>query len=132
MTSQRNSLNGRTKFAQPAVEPVAQTPITATGETEIKTTPKVIGALITVCVAAAIMWVTLSLNVSAHGVRIGQTEGDVAEIKREAINSNRQIEKLDDRTAKLEEWRKEMEQQRADIKAIRAMLEQSVAKKSAP
>jgi len=119
MSAQRNSLNGRTKAAEYIEPPV----VSATGDTEIKTTPKVIGALIVGCVTAAIMWVTLSLNVSAHGARIGQAEGDVVELKRGSANSSRQIEKLDDRTASLEAWRKEMEQQRADIRAIRAMLE---------
>jgi len=126
MSAQRNSLSGRMKYAEPAAPPA----VSATADTEIKTTPKVIGALIAACVTAAIMWVTLSLTVSAHGVRIGQAEGDVVELKRGSVNSSRQIEKLDDRTASLEAWRKEMEQQRADIRAIRAILEAQAKQKS--
>jgi len=126
MSAQRNSLSGRMKYAEPAAPPV----VSATADTEIKTTPKAIVSIIVACVAAAVMWATLSLTVSAHGARISQTEGEVVELKRGAANSNRQIEKLDDRTASLEAWRKEMEQQRADIRAIRAILEAQAKQKS--
>ena len=117
MTAQRNSQNGRMKAAEHVEH------LDATEDTKIETTPKALFAMIGACCVAAVMWVTLSITVNAHGAKIEKQEVYQGDMSVKLTATTRQLEKLDDRTAALEAWRREMELQRDDIRATRKMVE---------
>lgn len=124
MSAQRNSQNGKMK----APEHVEQATVDATEDTPFRTNPKTIIAIIAGCVTAAVLWSTLSLRVNADSSKIEKVEVVASDLKDKVQVHCFEIKNLDTRVSSLDEWRKEMQQQRDDIKVIRAMLEEQLRK----
>lgn len=124
MSAQRNSQNGKMK-APDHMDQDQQPQKPVTDETPFLTTPRVVLTIIGGCIGAAILWSTLSLRVNADSTKIEKVEIVAVDLKDKVQIHSFTLEKHDTRITALEDWRKEMQQQRDDIKAIRAMLEES-------
>ena len=121
MSAQRNSQNGKIKAPDHA-EAVS---VAATEDTPVETNVKTIIAVISGCVVAGVLWSTLSLKVNADSTKLERVELSSTEIKEKLQIHGFEIKNLDTRVQELEQWRKDMVQQREDIKVIRAMLEEA-------
>jgi hypothetical protein len=128
MSAQRNSQNGKMK----APEHFDPAPVNATEDTPVQTNVKTFIAVISGCVIAAIFWSTLSIKVGAESNKLGAVETVTYSTKEKVQVQGFEIKNIDTRVTSLEEWRKEMLQQRDDIKAIRAMLEEQARKERKP